>query len=163
MTLRWVVVVSVLVLTGCAASERQIPVGAVVVSDTEGGQGPDVYSVCDGQGNLLYLNKKKGGPVVAIKDGCVKTKPDVPVPVAAPPQPVILQWPSQPVQIQIVGPPEPKAAVTPEAPREPIVIQILPAPGTEAVQVPMPSSAPKAAPKAAPKLPPPPCVAVPCK
>jgi Helix-hairpin-helix motif len=116
----------VLLLTGCAARERQIPAGAVVVADTTGGKGPDVYSLCDDKGNLIYLSKDKNGPVYAIKDGCKPKPPDPPVtplPAATLAAPPALQVP-QPFRVELVpAPPEPSRGAALELPRE-FVVQL---------------------------------------
>lgn len=161
----WVIgVIVVLVLTGCASRERMIPVGSVVVADTTGGKGPDVYSYCDEKGNLLYMTKDKSGPVAVIQGGCKAKPPDVPV-AAAPlgrhflDQPVaqcVIATPVSPSAVALTpcppgapsslpAPTPPGVSVTPPEPREPVVLRI------EVVPVAPEKPAPKAAPKAAPK------------
>lgn len=107
---------------GCASTERQIPAGSVVIADTTGGKGPDVYAVCDDKGNLVYLTKDKKGPVYAIQGGCKK-------PVETPAVAASTPWP-QPFQVQLIPPPGAPAvaAQLPAEPREPIVVRVEPAP-----------------------------------
>lgn len=141
------IVLSVLVLTGCASKERMIPVGSTVVADTTGGKGPDVYSYCDERGNLLYMTKDKNGPLLAVQGGCKKPEPIERVgapsqPIAPPPPqieipPVVVQFPSsmqiqlpQPLQVQLVNPPQAAQLPQPEPPA--------------AVQIPAPAPAPTA-------------------
>lgn len=122
---------SALLLGACASSERQIPAGSTVIYDSATKGGPDWFSLCDQRGNLLYISKDKSQPVVALKDGCVER------PVAAP-----KEAPAPAVSV-----PAPASAIVEPAPgREPIMIQIVPAPGTEVHVAPAPKSLPKGAP-----------------
>jgi len=166
----WVIGVTTgLVLTGCAAKERMIPVGSTVVADTTGGKGPDVYSYCDEKGNLLYMTKDKSGPVAVIQGGCKAKPPDVPIAAASPvipplsrhflDQPVaqcVIATPVSPTAVALTpcppgapsslpAPTPPGVSVTSPEPREPVVLRI------EVVPVAPAAPAPKAAPKAAPK------------
>lgn len=101
--MRYVLIpLAVLVLVGCASRERNIPPGAVVVADSTGGKGPDVFSVCDDKGNQVLLTKDQRGPIYAIAGGCKPPSPPTELKAQAPVPPITIQWP-QPFLVEIVG------------------------------------------------------------